>query len=149
MTHCTSSRGRGSKAQFRGVGLALLAVLAPAGCSVSTPWSNNASAASRSAELIQEAKDEGASEAQLAALSDGKVTFTEYKDAIHNYLDCLRAAGMTVEGSDEVDGTGRLQYSISWSAPGLSAAQQDEIDIECYATHGMFVDTAYQDALFD
>lgn len=95
------------------------------------------------------AKDAGASEAQLDALSDGKVTFDEYEDAIHVYLDCLREAGMTVEGGDEVDTTGRLQYGYSGPAPGLSVEQSEAIADECYATHSEFADQAYQDALFD
>lgn len=93
------------------------------------------------------AEEAGASEAQLDALSDGKVTFAEYEDATHAALDCMRAAGIHVEGGDEVDTTGRLQYSFGVPALGLSEQQILEIADECLATNSEFVDTAYQDAL--
>jgi hypothetical protein len=124
--------------------------LALTGFSGDLPWqAGDPSAASSWAAFVQEAKDSGASETQLAALSDGKVTFAEYEDATHAYLDCLREAGMTVEGGDEVDPTGRLQYGYSPAESGLTVEQAEAIAGECYATHSEFADQAYQDALFD
>lgn len=94
--------------------LSLLGGLAVAGCSGQVPWStDDPSAASSWSAFVQKAKDSGANDTQLSALFDGKVTFTEYEDAVNLAFDCLRTAGIDVIGGDVVNNRGfpEIDYS--------------------------------------
>lgn len=146
MTHLMLTDVRGRRTPVLVTVASLIGGLALTGCSGSTPWSNDASAASSWAAFVQEARDGGASETQLAALSDGKVTFTEYQDAVNASLDCLRAAGIDVIGVDVVNTRGfpEIDYSYAATAPGLSVDQTDVISQACLAKNSQFVEISYQ-----
>ncbi len=147
MTDPISANAHGRGPRLLLTALSLLGGLALAGCSGQVPWSTDGpSAASSWAAFVQTAKDGGASEAQLAALSDGKVTFPEYEDAVNLALDCLRTAGIDVIGGDVVNTRGfpEIDYSYAANAPGLSVEQTDVISQACLAQNSQFVETSYQ-----
>ena len=96
--------------------------------------------------VLDAAREEGASDEQVAILADGEVTFEEYQDSVGRTMSCLREAGLDVVGGvvSETRGFPEISYSFGSVSPGRSEEQTLAIANECLVLHSRFVEAAYQ-----
>lgn len=130
-----------------------LAVLAVAGLAALTACSPGDAptpepTATLDAQLLESAREGGASEEQLAVLQGGQVTFEQYQTAVNQAVGCMRDAGIEVIGDtvSQPRGFPEISYSFANSSAGRTDDQTLAIADECIATHSMYVERAYQTA---
>jgi hypothetical protein len=95
---------------------------------------------------VAAAREAGASEAQVALLADGLLTFAEYEQAVLAMVACSREEGVEVValGTDRSGGYPRVNYAIPAEAPGMT--EQDvlaKVD-GCGATHSTNTEIIWQ-----
>lgn len=142
----------------RRVGAALVGALAllvlSSGCTPSEPKSSpsvegdggEGGEAAGSGGIVEEARNRGASDEQIAVLERGEVAFADYDAAVGRTLACLREAGIDVVGGEvsEARGFPEIDYSFAGSSPGRTDDQTLALADECIYTHSFFVEMAYQ-----
>lgn len=71
---------------------------------------------------VAAAKEAGASEAQVALLADGLLTFAEYRQAVLAMVACSRLEGVEVIalGTNRSGGYPLVNYAIPAEAPGMT-----------------------------
>ncbi len=95
--------------------------------------------------VVEEARAAGASEAQLAVLETGKVSFAQYQQAVNLTIDCMRSHGIEVLEDQPSDKSGVMIISYSWS-PTAGGGGQDlqALGDQCLAENSQFVEQLYQ-----
>jgi hypothetical protein len=95
---------------------------------------------------VAAAREAGASEAQVALLADGLLTFAEYRQAVLAMVACSRLEGVEVValGTDRSGGYPLVNYAIPAEAAGMT--EQDvlaKVD-GCGATHSTNIEIIWQ-----
>ncbi|WP_160297459.1 hypothetical protein [Demequina flava] len=114
-------------------GLLAVAVLSIGGCSAS---GNSGVPLDGTNGALTGLDVSGASQAQEAEISDGKVSEDEYRSAFQRYRDCLSSAGYELK--DVVFSNLVYEYGVP------NAAVENGIDTECYSTELRFTDMLWQ-----
>lgn len=92
------------------------------------------------------AREQGASEDQLAVLESGNVTFQQYETAVLSTVECLRGAGIDVIGDRVTDSRGypEINYSYAASSAGRTESETDAISLACIRTNSQFIEGLYR-----
>ncbi|MPV48472.1 hypothetical protein GCG21_00295 [Pseudactinotalea sp. HY160] len=122
------------------VGLAIAALGLLLGCS---SVQGGQVAEERFDALLAEAEASGAGEAQLAAMSDGVVTTTEYEDALDRYLQCTALHG--IEHSDPVlNPVNNLIYTFTETSWVYDDEELAELTLGCRVQELVYLELGYR-----
>ena len=94
--------------------------------------------------IVEEAQAAGASEEQLAVLTEGDVSFADYERALHTTFECMRSHGLEVLEEPPSDRGGVMLISYSWGPGSVAEAQAKELGDGCLNEHSLFVEQVYQ-----
>lgn len=98
---------------------------------------------------LDELKSRGADDVQIAALTDGTVTFEEYETAFSRYSSCVASAGGAIEGAKLAvqEGVRQFHYTIvsPMTADGLGVDEAaDQLVQDCNGRHYEGIDIWWQ-----
>ncbi|WP_282944535.1 hypothetical protein [Cellulomonas endometrii] len=97
-------------------------------------------------DTVDVAREQGASDDQLAVLESGDVTFQQYEAAVGRTVECLRAAGIDVIGDRVTESSGypEINYSYAASSEGRTDDETDAISQACISAHSQFIEGLYR-----